>query len=128
MIPARAGSERLKIKNLRNINGKTLVEHAIEKAVESGVCDRIVLNSDSAAFAPIAARQSVEFYQRPKALGSSTTKADDVVYDFMRTHPGDLLLWINPTSPLAPVSEVREGESEGRAKRSGKNERGAAPR
>jgi CMP-N-acetylneuraminic acid synthetase len=108
MIPARAGSERLKLKNMRNLNGKTLIEYAIEKAKAADVCDRIVVNSDSPAFSQIAKRNNVEFYARPKHLGTSTSKADDVVYDFMNTHPGDLLVWVNPTSPLQPVSEIRE--------------------
>jgi hypothetical protein len=79
MVPARAGSERLRLKNMRLIGGKPMVEHAIQKALESGVCDRVVVNSDNDMFRPLAVRNGAEFYLRPLALGSSTTKADDVV-------------------------------------------------
>ncbi len=54
MIPARAGSQRLKLKNLAIINGKPLVYYAIEAAKKSKVFDKIVLNSDSDLFRPIS--------------------------------------------------------------------------
>ena len=108
MIPARISSTRLKMKNLALINGKPLIYYAIEAAKTSGVFNKVVLNSDNEIFADIAKRYDVEFYQRPRELGSSTTKADTVVYDFMSKHPSDVLAWTNPTSPLQTGYEVRE--------------------
>lgn len=108
MIPARIGSTRLKMKNLALINGKPLIYYAIEAAKTSGVFNRIVLNSDNEIFAAIARRYDVEFYQRPVELGSSTTKSDTVVYDFMSKYPSDVLAWTNPTSPLQMGDEVKE--------------------
>ncbi len=108
MIPARIGSTRLKMKNLALINGKPLIYYAVEAAKTSGVFNKIVLNSDNEIFADIAKRYDVEFYQRPRELGSSTTKSDTVVYDFMSKHPSDVLVWANPTSPLQTGCEVKE--------------------
>lgn len=108
MIPARIGSTRLKMKNLALVNGKPLIYYAIEAAKTSGVFNKVVLNSDSEIFAEIAKRYDVEFYQRPKELGSSTTKSDSVVYDFMSKYPSDVLAWANPTSPLQTGDEIKE--------------------
>jgi len=108
MIPARIGSTRLKMKNLALINGKPLIYYTIEAAKASGVFNKVVLNSDNKIFAEIARRYDVEFYQRPVSLGSSSTKSDAVVYDFMLKHPSDLLAWVNPTSPLQTGDEVKE--------------------
>ena len=108
MIPARIGSTRLKMKNLALINGKPLIYYTIEAAKSSGVFNRVILNSDNEIFAEIARRYDVEFYQRPVELGSSTTKSDTVVYDFMSRHPSDVLAWVNPTSPLQTGHEVKE--------------------
>lgn len=108
MIPARIGSTRLKMKNLALINGKPLIYYTIEAAKTSGVFNRVVLNSDNEIFAEIARRYDVDFYQRPVELGSSTTKSDTVVYDFMSKHPSDVLVWTNPTSPLQTGYEVKE--------------------
>ncbi len=107
MIPARIGSTRLPMKNLALINGEPMIAYAIKAAQESGVFARIVINGDSLVFAAIAQRYGVEFYLRPEELGSSTTKSDDVVNDFMQVHPSDIVCWVNPTSPLQTGSEIR---------------------
>lgn len=108
MIPARIGSTRLKMKNLALINGKPLISYTIEAAKASGVFSRIILNSDHEIFAEIAKRHNIEFYLRPAELGSSTTKSDNVVYDFMTKHPSDITGWVNPTSPLQSGNEIKQ--------------------
>ncbi len=107
MIPARIGSIRLPKKNLALINGEPLIAYAIKAAKASGVFDRIVINADDKVFNKIAERYGVEFYLRPEQLGSSTTKSDDVVFDFMKNHPGDIVCWVNPTSPLQTGQEIK---------------------
>ncbi len=106
MIPARIGSTRLKMKNLALIGGKPMIGWAIEAAIESGAFDRVVVNADHRAFAPIAERFGAEFYLRPAALGSSDTKSDDVVADFMRAHPAEIVAWVNSIAPLQPPAEI----------------------
>lgn len=108
MIPARMGSTRLARKNLALINGKPMIYYAIKAARESGVFDRVVVNSENSAFGEIAARYGAEFYQRPEKLGGSTIKADDVVYDFMVNNSGHITAWVNSTSPLQTAEEVKK--------------------
>ena len=108
MVPARMGSERLPIKNLALLNGKPLISYAVEAAKTSGVFSRVVVNSDGDVFENVAQRQGVEFYLRPAELGSSETKSDEVVYDFMQKNPCDAVAWVNPTSPLQTGAEVRD--------------------
>src|SRR3972149_4228779 len=107
MVPARIGSTRLKMKNLALINGKPLISYAIEAAKVSGVFSRVVVNSDNEIFAGVAERYGADFYLRPAELGSSTTKSDNVVYDFIAKHPSDIVAWVNPTSPLQTGDEIR---------------------
>jgi CMP-N-acetylneuraminic acid synthetase len=107
MIPARAGSERLKFKNLRLLAGKPVIGYAIEAAKKSAVFDRIIVNSDHPVFGKIAERYNVEFYQRPEKLGRSETRSDDVIADFMGKYPADILVWVNPIAPLQPPEEIR---------------------
>jgi CMP-N-acetylneuraminic acid synthetase len=108
MVPARMGSERLKMKNLALLNGQPLISYAIEAAKMSGVFARVVLNSDGEIFREIAQRYGVRFYLRPPHLGSSDTKSDDVVYDFMLKYPCEAVAWVNPISPLQTAEELRE--------------------
>ena len=47
-------------------------------------------------FGEIATRYDIDFYLRPRELGSSETKSDDVVADFMKTYnPNDIVVWVN---------------------------------
>lgn len=107
MIPARMGSERTPMKNLALLNGKPLIFYAIQAAKESGVFDRIVINSENTFFAKIAQRYKVEFYQRPAKWATSTTNSDFVVYDFIRNNPCDIVVWVNPISPLQTGEEIK---------------------
>ena len=47
LIPARGGSKGLPGKNVRDIGGKPLIAHSIEHAIRSGVCDRVLVTTDS---------------------------------------------------------------------------------
>jgi len=108
MIPARIGSTRLKLKNLALINKKPMIAYSILAAKASGVFDRIVINSDSEIFKSIADRYGVDFYKRPKRLGSSKTKSDDVVFDFIKQFTADTVVWVNPISPLQTGNEIQK--------------------
>jgi len=108
MIPARLGSERLAKKNLVLLAGEPLIAHAIKAAKASGVFDRIVVNSESPVFERIAHQYDVEFYRRPAHLATSATKSDELVYDFAIHYLTDVIVWVNPTSPLQSGHEVRE--------------------
>ena len=108
MIPARMGSTRLPMKNLALLGGKPLMYYAIQAAKKADIFDRIIVNSEDIIFSKIAKRYGVGFYQRPKGLGSSATKSDFVVYDFIKNNPCDIVAWVNPISPLQPEEEVRQ--------------------
>lgn len=106
MIPARIGSERLKKKNLALINKKPLVYYAINAAKKAKIFEKIYINSDDNIFKKVAKKYNVEFYLRPKKLGSSTTKSDDIVYDFLKNFDCDILVWVNSIAPLQTAQEI----------------------
>ncbi len=108
MIPARIGSTRLKKKNLALINNEPLISYCIKSAIKSKIFDNIVINSDSNIFNKIAKQHDIEFYLRPKKLGGSRIKSDDVVYDFMNKYESDITVWVNPISPLQESNEIRK--------------------
>ncbi len=107
MIPARIGSERLKYKNLRLLAGKPVINYAIEAAKTANIFDKIFINSDESIFGEIAKKNNIEFYLRPKKLGSSTTQSDEVVFDFLSNNNTDLLVWVNPIAPLQTGVEIK---------------------
>lgn len=107
MIPARAGSERLKLKNLCMLGDEPVIGHVIKAAKESGAFNRIVVNSEHPGFAEIAERYGVDFYNRPAELGSSSAKSDQFIADFIENNPCEFVAIVNPPSPLQPPAEIR---------------------
>ncbi len=107
MIPARAGSERLKIKNLRLLRGRPVISYTIEASKAAGVFDSIQVNSEHPVFGVVAERYGVGFHHRPAHLSTSEAKSDDVAAEYMRAVPGDVLVWVNPIAPLQPAEEIR---------------------
>jgi len=106
MVPARIGSERLKYKNLRMLAGKPVISYVIDAAKNAKIFDEIIINSDEIIFSEIAKRHEVEFYLRPQILGSSITKSDEVVFDFLTHNKADIMVWVNPIAPLQSGSEI----------------------
>ncbi len=54
LIPARAGSQRVKDKNIRPLAGHPTIAYTIAAARESGVFDAVVVSTDSKRYADIA--------------------------------------------------------------------------
>jgi len=107
MIPARIGSERLKKKNLALLNNKPLIYYAINESKKTKVFNQIFINSDHNIFKNIANKNKIKFYLRPKKFGSSNTKSDDVVFDFLKNNNCDILVWVNPIAPLQSAFEIK---------------------
>ena len=108
MIPARIGSQRLKVKNLCLINGRPMISYAVSAAIASACFDKVSINSDHPIFEDIASRYGADFYQRQSELGSSDTKSDAVVADYFSAHPNaKILFWVNSTSPFQSADEIR---------------------
>ena len=108
MIPARIGSTRFKKKNLAMLNGKPMISYAIEAAIKSKKFEKIVVNTDDNIFKKIAYMyDGVDFYLRPKYLGGSEIKSDDVVIDFIKNYPCDIVVWQNPIAPLQEINDIQ---------------------
>ena len=108
MIPARLGSKRVKSKNLRYLDGRPLVCHVIEKAKQANVFKAIYLNSEADIFADICREYGIKFYQRPLELASDEATNDMFVLDFIDHVDCDIIIQINPTSPLLTVDDIQK--------------------
>jgi CMP-N-acetylneuraminic acid synthetase/quercetin dioxygenase-like cupin family protein len=108
MIPARLGSKRVPRKNLRLLGGRPLISFVIEAAVNSGVFDKVYVNSEAEIFSGIAKKYGAQFYKRPPKFATDETNNDDFANDFMDHISGDILIQILPTSPLLTISEITD--------------------
>ena len=107
MIPARIGSQRFRKKNLALIGKKSILELGIEKAIEAKIFDEIIVNGDDDVFELIAKKKGVKFYRREKKLGSSDTKSDDVVFDFISKNKCENIVWYNAIAPLQTIDDIK---------------------
>jgi CMP-N,N'-diacetyllegionaminic acid synthase len=74
LIPARAGSERVRDKNIRPLAGHPLLAYAIATARQAGVFDRVVCSTDSGKIAEVAQRYGADVpFLRPADLATSTS-------------------------------------------------------
>ena len=106
-IPARAGSKRVKSKNLRLLDGKPMIAYAIETAKACGQFDEIYVNTDSEEITALAREWDVKVYKRDSRFASDTAKGDDFTADFMEHVHSETLAMISPVCPLVTADDVR---------------------
>jgi CMP-N-acetylneuraminic acid synthetase len=107
MIPARMGSQRLTQKNLRTLRGVPLIVRAIQKCKDADCFDEVWVNSEDAAFAPIADAEGVKFHRRPAELGNNQATSEDFVKEFFRSRDCERLVQVHSIAPLLTAAEVQ---------------------
>ena len=105
IIPARAGSKGLPGKNTELINGKSLVQLAIETALSIPEITRVVVTSDDISVQKIAKDLGVEVVVRPAELAQDNSPIESAILHALADLNTDLtstdvLTIIQPTSPL----------------------------
>jgi len=106
IVPARGGSKRLPGKNIKVLNGKPLIQWAIESALGiDGIC-RVMVSTDSQEIADIALKSGAEVpFLRPKELATDTSSSSVVIehaLDYYKEQGEffDFVLLLQPTSPI----------------------------
>lgn len=107
MIPARMGSNRIPKKNIRLLQGKPLIQYAIDLAIQSECFDGIWVNSESELLGGLAISCGVKFHKRPVELSSDNATNQHFTAEFLERHECDFLFMLNPTSPLLRVETLR---------------------
>ena len=113
IIPARGGSKGLPGKNIKNLNGKPLIEWTIEAALKSKCIDKVVISTDDTNIASISenAGATVPFL-RPQDLATDHSLAIDVylytidklIENTSKKYSSFIVL--QPTSPLRNSDDI----------------------
>jgi len=115
VIPARAGSKRLPNKNIKILLGKPLIAWTIQQARSSKYIDKIIVSTDSKKIATVAGKyKAIAPFLRPAKLAGSKSKMIVVLehaINFFRKRGEyyDLIVLLQPTSPLRSVRDIDEG-------------------
>ena len=105
IIPARAGSKGLPGKNTALIEGKSLVQLAIESALSIPEITRVVVTSDDVSVQKIASDLGAEVVVRPAGLAQDNSPIESAILHALAElnldpTSTDVLTVIQPTSPL----------------------------
>jgi CMP-N,N'-diacetyllegionaminic acid synthase len=113
LIPARAGSQRVPGKNVRELAGHPLIAYSIAAARQSGVFDAIVVSTDSAEIAAVAERYGAEVPSlRPEEMATSTSPDIEWVRHTIAElvsdgRPYEIFSLLRPTSPFRGGGTIR---------------------
>ena len=107
IIPARAGSKRLKNKNILLLNNKPLISYSIIDAQKAKYIDKIVVSTDSKKIASIAKAYGVEApFLRPEKISGDRISDYPVIAHAVRWleerqmfYP-DIIVFLRPTIPI----------------------------
>ncbi|MEK7659979.1 MAG: acylneuraminate cytidylyltransferase family protein [Patescibacteria group bacterium] len=113
IIPARGGSKSIPKKNIVPLCGVPLVGHVIRALKGASSVERIIVSTDDAEIAQVAASLGVEVpFMRPTELSTDATPGvDPIVHavEWMRDHENDMpeyVVVVQPTSPFVTSAQI----------------------
>lgn len=104
IIPVRAGSRRLKNKNILPFADSNLLVHKIRQLKAVAAIDQVVVSSDSDIMLNMAMIEGATIHKRPLEYCDEKTKPFSAVVEYIsRDLTGDILVWAPCVSPLVSV-------------------------
>ena len=108
VILARGGSKGIPRKNIIDINGKPLIQYTIEAAKASKAKD-VFVSTDCSAIMLEAIKSKASVVMRPKNISGDKCKSEDALLHFAKQISFDILVFIQPTSPLILPEDIDKG-------------------
>ena len=115
IIPARGGSKRIPMKNIKLFNGKPIINFAINAAINSKCFDEIIVSTDSNEIAAIAKKEGAKIpFIRPKNLADDFTNTTDVICHSIEYFERNNIKFyyiccLYPTTPFIEAKDFRKG-------------------
>lgn len=106
VIPARINTKRVPNKMLRIVGNHPLVYYAIENAKKSTYISDIVVTTDSEQISLIAKQLGVKCIMRDEHICGDDVPLDIVVYNAVQNLDADVVVTMQPTSPLLKVKTL----------------------
>lgn len=108
IILARGGSKGIPNKNTVDINGKPLLQYAVEAAKSSNAKD-VWISTDCPRIARIAIQSEAKVIMRPYNISGDQSKSEEALLHFAEKINFDILVFIQPTSPLILSEDINKG-------------------
>lgn len=110
IIPARGGSVRMPRKNVAPFLGRPLIYWTVKAALDSGIAERVFVNTDDAEIAEAGRAAGAEVpFLRPAELATSSATTYDVIVHMLDTLrlSARYFVVMQATSPLRSADDVR---------------------
>tara|TARA_R110002167_G_scaffold9579_12_gene44323 strand:- start:869 stop:1501 length:633 start_codon:yes stop_codon:yes gene_type:complete len=108
LILARGGSKGIPQKNIIDVNGKPLLHYTATASLESNVNETWV-STDCSEIKRVAQSLGCNVIDRPKDISNDSSKSDEALIHFAENINFDILVFIQPTSPLLLASDINQG-------------------
>lgn len=112
VIPARGGSKRVSRKNIREVNGRPLIAHAIDQAKNAESVDRAIVSTDSPKIKQVAREFGGDApFTRPEELATDTATISGTITHALdwadnQGQEYDIVCALQTTSPLRTPSDI----------------------
>jgi len=110
VILARGGSKEIPMKNIMDLNGHPLIYYAIKASQQSDTQETWV-STNSKRIAKVADMLGANVLMRPEELATDISPSEDALLHFANTIEFDVLVFIQPTSPLLERHYINTGLS-----------------
>ena len=107
IIPIKKNSKRVKGKNIKQINGKPLYRHLLDKLHKTNF-DEIYIDSDSDTIKRYCQKKKFKFIKRIPKLAKDTANGNDLLNYHFKSIEADLYFQLFITSPLMKVSSINK--------------------
>ncbi|MFT6985471.1 MAG: CMP-N-acetylneuraminic acid synthetase/phosphoglycolate phosphatase-like HAD superfamily hydrolase [Psychromonas sp.] len=111
LIAVRAGSQRVKNKNIRPFADSNLLEIKINQLKKVKQLDEIIVNSDCDKMLEIARKNGVTAIKREEKYASSEVGMSEVYQHFAEVTDSAHIMYANVTNPLAEAENYEEAIS-----------------
>jgi len=112
VIPARGGSKGIPGKNIKLLNGKPLIQYAIDSLREADCFDRIIVTSDSTEILSVAAELGASIHLRVEPEESNDFTSSDVptisCLKSLSSFMPEFAFMVQCTSPFVKPSSYRK--------------------
>ncbi len=115
IIPARGGSKRIPLKNIKDFLGKPVIAYSIEAATKSGLFDRIVVSTDDSEIAAVARQWGAETpFLRPADISDDHTGTAAVVKHALQWQrdnaiSAQIVCCLYATAPFVTAGDLMSG-------------------
>jgi len=106
LILARGGSKEIPKKNIQPLSGEPLISYAINSAKWSDV-DEVWVSTDDKIIKSISEGLGVKVIDRPDEFATDESPSEDALLHFAENIDFDVLVFIQPTSPLLRLRSRR---------------------